>query len=157
MSSGVSGPPTSYTLSQVTPPWLIRLQWHWLDPLSPDPEPYRCFPPSESAKGHPSTVTPLLHPLHWRRCLPPAQEVQIRQSPRTRRDQWKTSENLLNTIQRHLVISKLHSLHLPPPLIHFIDNFLTDRPQAVRLGSTTSPFIIKNTGVPQDCVLSPFL
>ncbi len=62
-----------------------------------------------------------------------------------------------NTIQRHLVISKLHSLHIPPPLIHFIHDFLSDRPQAVRLGSTTSPFIIINTGAPQGCVLSPFL
>ncbi len=35
-------------------------------------------------------------------------------------------------------------------------HFLSDRPQAVRMGSITSTTII-NIGAPQGCVLSPFL
>ncbi|KAK3510338.1 hypothetical protein QTP70_002816 [Hemibagrus guttatus] len=36
-------------------------------------------------------------------------------------------------------------------------NFLSNRPQAVSIGSVTSDTIITNTGAPQGCVLSPFL
>ncbi|KAI7802780.1 hypothetical protein IRJ41_018385, partial [Triplophysa rosa] len=36
-------------------------------------------------------------------------------------------------------------------------SFLTERPQAVRVGSNTSSTIILNTGSPQGCVLSPLL
>ncbi|KAI3373371.1 hypothetical protein L3Q82_006667 [Scortum barcoo] len=36
-------------------------------------------------------------------------------------------------------------------------NFLTSRPQAVRMGSTTSSTLTLNTGAPQGCVLSPLL
>lgn len=62
-----------------------------------------------------------------------------------------------NTIQRHQMIKKLSHLNIPPPLIHWIHNFLTNRPQAVRIGTITSPTIITNTGAPQGCCLSPFL
>ena len=62
-----------------------------------------------------------------------------------------------NTIQRHLLITKLHHLHVPPHLIRWIHSFLSDRPQTVRVGNTTSPTIIINTGAPQGCVFSPFL
>uniref|UniRef100_A0AAY4A5V6 Reverse transcriptase domain-containing protein n=1 Tax=Denticeps clupeoides TaxID=299321 RepID=A0AAY4A5V6_9TELE len=36
-------------------------------------------------------------------------------------------------------------------------DFLTARPQAVRVGSSTSSTIVLNTGAPQGCVLSPLL
>ncbi|KAI4905153.1 hypothetical protein NFI96_027015, partial [Prochilodus magdalenae] len=36
-------------------------------------------------------------------------------------------------------------------------SFLTGRPQAVRVGSSTSSTITLNTGAPQGCVLSPLL
>ena len=62
-----------------------------------------------------------------------------------------------NSLQKHLLIQKLHHLNIPPQLIHLTHNFLTDRLQAVRVGSTTSPMLTINTGVPQGCVLSPFL
>ena len=39
----------------------------------------------------------------------------------------------------------------------WIQDFLTARPQAVRAGGHTSHTLILNTGVPQGCVLSPFL
>jgi len=62
-----------------------------------------------------------------------------------------------NTIQRHLLIPKLHHLNIPSRLIHLIHNILSDRLQAVRVGTTTSPSLITNTGAPQGCVLSLFL
>ncbi|KAI3355650.1 hypothetical protein L3Q82_004188 [Scortum barcoo] len=42
-------------------------------------------------------------------------------------------------------------------LCDWILNFLTGRPQAVRMGSTTSSTLTLNTGAPQGCVLSPLL
>ncbi|XP_059213666.1 scavenger receptor cysteine-rich type 1 protein M130-like [Centropristis striata] len=42
-------------------------------------------------------------------------------------------------------------------MIHLLHSFLSDRLQAVRVGSTTSPALTINTGAPQGCVLSPFL
>ncbi|KAI2644436.1 hypothetical protein H4Q32_029228 [Labeo rohita] len=52
-----------------------------------------------------------------------------------------------NTIQRYIMITKLHHLRVPPLLIHWI-YFLSDRLQAVRMGSITSTTIIVNTGAP---------
>ncbi|KAI3352074.1 hypothetical protein L3Q82_020887, partial [Scortum barcoo] len=46
---------------------------------------------------------------------------------------------------------------LPIALCDWILNFLTGRPQAVRMGSTTSSTLTLNTGAPQGCVLSPLL
>lgn len=62
-----------------------------------------------------------------------------------------------NTIQRHQLIKKLQFLNLPSFLINWIHNFLSNRLQAVRVGSVTSSTIVTNTEVPQGCVLSPFL
>jgi len=60
-------------------------------------------------------------------------------------------------MQRHLLIKKLQHLNVTPLLIHWINNFLSNRPQTVKIGTTTSSTIITNTGTPQGCVLSPFL
>lgn len=65
--------------------------------------------------------------------------------------------SVFSTIQRHLMIQKLHHLNIPVQLIHLIHNFLSNRPQALWVGSTTSPTLTTNTGAPQGCVLSPFL
>ena len=62
-----------------------------------------------------------------------------------------------NTIQRDLLIQKLHPLNTPPILIHLLHNFLTDRQPAVRVGTTPSPSLTTNTGAPQGSVLSPLL
>lgn len=62
-----------------------------------------------------------------------------------------------NTIQRHQMIKKLLKLNVAPHCIHLIHSFLSNRPQAVRIGSVTSDTTITNTGAPQGCVLSPFL
>ncbi len=42
-------------------------------------------------------------------------------------------------------------------LCNWLLDFLTGRPQAVRVGSNTSSTITLNTGAPQGCVLSPLL
>jgi len=62
-----------------------------------------------------------------------------------------------NTIQPHQMIKKLCHLNIPSLLIRWVLSFLTNRPQALRIGTVTSSTIITNTGAPQGCVLSPFL
>ena len=63
-----------------------------------------------------------------------------------------------NTIQPHLLCDKLLNMNLCPSLKTWIMNYLTSRPQYVRLGlSTLSDVIITNTGAPQGTVLLPFL
>lgn len=62
-----------------------------------------------------------------------------------------------STIQKHLLIRKLHHLDVSNRLIHLIHNFLSNRLQAVRVGSITSPTFTINTGAPQGCALSSSL
>ncbi|KAI3352083.1 hypothetical protein L3Q82_020909 [Scortum barcoo] len=62
-----------------------------------------------------------------------------------------------NTIVPSKLITKLRDLGLNSALCDWILNFLTGRPQAVRMGSTTSSTLTLNTGAPQGCVLSPLL
>ncbi len=52
---------------------------------------------------------------------------------------------------------KLVQLGLNTSLCNWLLNFLTGRPQAVRVGINTSSTITLNTGAPQGCVLSPLL
>ena len=54
-----------------------------------------------------------------------------------------------NTIQRHKMIEKLLALQVPPNFIHWMHNFLSNRPQHVKAGSNISPNIITKTGAPQ--------
>lgn len=62
-----------------------------------------------------------------------------------------------NTINSSKLVNKLLLLGLDSHLCKWIKNFLTDRPQHVRLGNITSSTTILNTGTPQGCVLSPLL
>ena len=70
-----------------------------------------------------------------------------------------------NTIQPHLLVEKMKRMNVPANFIAWIFNYLTFRPQYVRLAiskgssSTTisSKTIVLNTGAPQGTVLSPFL
>ncbi|KAI3374559.1 hypothetical protein L3Q82_021139 [Scortum barcoo] len=62
-----------------------------------------------------------------------------------------------NTIVPSKLVTKLRDLGLNSALCDWILNFLTGRPQAVRMGSTTSSTLTLNTGAPQGCVLSPLL
>uniref|UniRef100_A0A3P9JDD6 Reverse transcriptase domain-containing protein n=1 Tax=Oryzias latipes TaxID=8090 RepID=A0A3P9JDD6_ORYLA len=62
-----------------------------------------------------------------------------------------------NTIIPSILTTKLEQLGLSPSLCQWISNFLTGRPQAVRMGGFVSASITLNTGAPQGCVLSPLL
>ncbi|KAM3873452.1 C-C chemokine receptor type 5-like [Diretmus argenteus] len=63
-----------------------------------------------------------------------------------------------NTIQHpSKLITKLHDFGIDPSLCNWVLDFLTNRPQSVRLDNHTSSTLTLNTGVPQGCVLSPLL
>ena len=62
-----------------------------------------------------------------------------------------------NTIVPSKFITKLRIHGLNPTLCNWILDFLTGRPQVVRVDNNTSATLILNTGAPQGCVLSPLL
>ena len=62
-----------------------------------------------------------------------------------------------NTIVSSKLITKLRILGLNTSLCNWILDFLTGRPQVVRVDSNTSATLILNTGAPQGCMLSPLL
>ena len=62
-----------------------------------------------------------------------------------------------NTIQPRLLKAKLEGTRVSAPLITWVDDYLTGRPQFVRLQNCVSGRLISNIGAPQGTVLSPFL
>ncbi len=60
-----------------------------------------------------------------------------------------------NTIVPIKLAVKLTDLGLNSSLCDWIQNFLTGRPQVVKMGQFTSNSITLNVGAPQGCVLSP--
>ena len=62
-----------------------------------------------------------------------------------------------NNIIPEILVEKLSHLGLPPPICHWIKDFLSNRPQTVKLGHHLSPTLTLSTGSPQGCVLSPLL
>uniref|UniRef100_A0A3B1JI52 Reverse transcriptase domain-containing protein n=1 Tax=Astyanax mexicanus TaxID=7994 RepID=A0A3B1JI52_ASTMX len=62
-----------------------------------------------------------------------------------------------NTIQPLLLKDKLVGMQVDPYLVSWITDYLTDRPQYVRLKDCTSETVVCSTGAPQGTVLSPFL
>uniref|UniRef100_A0A673Y8N5 Reverse transcriptase domain-containing protein n=1 Tax=Salmo trutta TaxID=8032 RepID=A0A673Y8N5_SALTR len=62
-----------------------------------------------------------------------------------------------NTIVRTKLIAKLRTTGQNTSLCNWILDFLTGRPQVVRVGNNTSATLILNTGGPQGCVHSPLL
>ena len=62
-----------------------------------------------------------------------------------------------NTIIPSRLIHKLSTLGISSPLCSWIMDFLTCRPQCVRMGEHTSPSLTLSTGCPQGIVLSPLL
>ena len=59
-----------------------------------------------------------------------------------------------NTVIPSRMVNKLHDLGISPSLCNWTLNFLTNRPQSVRLDNFTYSILILNTCVPQGCVLS---
>ncbi len=62
-----------------------------------------------------------------------------------------------NTIIPSLLLPKLTQLSVPTSVCQWINSFLTDRQQLVRLGKYTSSTRTISTGATQGCVLSPLL
>jgi len=62
-----------------------------------------------------------------------------------------------NTIIPEVLLHKLSQLSVPTSTCRWINNFLTDRKQQVRLGKIKSSTGTLSTGAPQGCVLSPLL
>ncbi|KAK3522953.1 hypothetical protein QTP86_010318 [Hemibagrus guttatus] len=62
-----------------------------------------------------------------------------------------------NTIIPQHLTKNLSLLGINTSLCNWILDFLTGRPQSVRIGSSTSSTTTLNTGAPQGCVLSPLL
>ncbi|KAI5109292.1 gastrula zinc finger protein XlCGF28.1-like, partial [Silurus meridionalis] len=62
-----------------------------------------------------------------------------------------------NTVLPTVLITKLSELGICTSTCRWILDFLTNRPQSVRLGNQVSSTLILNTGIPQGCVLSPLL
>ena len=62
-----------------------------------------------------------------------------------------------NTLQPHILLSRLIDLDVSPSMILWIREFLCDRPQTVNINGVKSKEIVLNTGAPQGCVLSPIL
>ena len=62
-----------------------------------------------------------------------------------------------NTIIPQHLISKLAPLGFSTHLCNWLLDFLSHRPQSVRLGNNVSSVISLSTGSPQGCVLSPLL
>ena len=62
-----------------------------------------------------------------------------------------------HTIVPTKLITKLRTLGLNPSLCNWILDFLTGRPQVVRVGNNMSATLILNTGAPRGCVLIPLL
>nr|XP_049617694.1 uncharacterized protein LOC125992631 [Syngnathus scovelli]XP_049617695.1 uncharacterized protein LOC125992631 [Syngnathus scovelli] len=62
-----------------------------------------------------------------------------------------------NTIIPQHLVGKLEHLGFNTPLRNWLLDFLTNRPQSVRVGQNTSDVITLSTGSPQGCVLSPLL
>ncbi len=62
-----------------------------------------------------------------------------------------------NTIIPNLLLPKLTQLSMPTSMCQWINSFLTDRQQLLRLGKFSSSTCTISTGAPQGCVLSPLL
>uniref|UniRef100_A0A3B3BMJ4 Reverse transcriptase domain-containing protein n=1 Tax=Oryzias melastigma TaxID=30732 RepID=A0A3B3BMJ4_ORYME len=62
-----------------------------------------------------------------------------------------------NTVIPSQLMAKLIDLRIGSLMCNWLVDFLTSRPQHVRLDNLCSSTITINTGVPQGCVMSPFL
>ncbi|KAK7877923.1 hypothetical protein WMY93_031452 [Mugilogobius chulae] len=62
-----------------------------------------------------------------------------------------------NTVIPSKLVTKLITLGLDKSICCWIWDFLTNRPQAVKIGNHLSSTLVLSTGTPQGCVLSPLL
>ncbi len=62
-----------------------------------------------------------------------------------------------NTIQPDLLCQNLQKTQVKPSTITWINDYLTNRPQFVRLKDCVSNQVVSSTGAPHGTILSPFL
>ena len=62
-----------------------------------------------------------------------------------------------NTIRPALLGEKMAVMQVEAPIVSWIVDYLTGRPQYVRLQNCVSDRVVSNTRAPQGTVLSPFL
>jgi len=62
-----------------------------------------------------------------------------------------------NTIQPLILREKLEEMGVDPSFTSWITDYLTGRPQFVRMGNCASGTTLSSTGAPQGTVLAPFL
>lgn len=62
-----------------------------------------------------------------------------------------------NTIRPHLMMERLLHLGVNANIIRWVESFLTERTQCVRVNKAVSSSILTNTGAPQGNVISPVL
>lgn len=62
-----------------------------------------------------------------------------------------------NTIQPPILQDKLMRMGVDPVLVDWIRDYLTDRPQYVRMKDIMSDTVVSSTGAPQGTVLAPIL
>ncbi len=60
-------------------------------------------------------------------------------------------------MQIHILLQRLIDLGVNGGIIHWIRDFLSDRPQRVLVNGSVSDEIVLNTGAPQGTIFSPFL
>uniref|UniRef100_A0A8C6KS07 Reverse transcriptase domain-containing protein n=1 Tax=Nothobranchius furzeri TaxID=105023 RepID=A0A8C6KS07_NOTFU len=99
---------------------------------------------------HTATTGPLMMPLHCALSHLEKRDTYVRML-------FVDYSSAFNTIVPSKLDRKLQDLGLSSSLCSWILNFLSDRRQVVRLGSTTSSPVTLNTGAPQGCAQSPVL
>ncbi|KAJ8367963.1 hypothetical protein SKAU_G00079910 [Synaphobranchus kaupii] len=78
-------------------------------------------------------------------------------SASTMRVMFMDFSSAFDTIRPALLGKKLTAMQVDAPLVSWIVDYLTGRPQYVRLQHCVSDRVVSNTGAPQGTVLSPFL
>jgi gmma-aminobutyric acid receptor subunit gamma/cGMP-dependent protein kinase 2 len=108
----------------------------------------------------PETLDPLQFAYHPNRSTDDAISIAVH-TALSHLDKRNTYVRMLfidySTIVPSKFINKLRILGLNISFCNRILDFLTGRPQVVRVGNNTSATLILNTGAPQRCVLSPLL
>ena len=79
------------------------------------------------------------------------------QSGSTLRVMFFDFSSAFNTIQPALLCEKLHKFQVDSSTTSWIYDYLTNRPQFVRLKGCVSEMEVSSIGAPQGTVLSPFL
>jgi hypothetical protein len=112
----------------------------------------------------PETLDPLQFTYHTNRSLDDASSIALHTALSNQvkgntyvRMLFIDYSSTFNTIAPSKLVTKLRTLGLNTSLCSWILDFLTGRPQVVRVGNNTSATLILNTGAPQGCMLSLLL